>query len=61
MEEQIITVTIRTRGDKCEMRDAEIKAWYKMKIAGLINPAYGTPELSVQVERREQSYSRTQK
>ena len=51
METQIITVTIRTQGDPCEMTDSEIKAWYETKIAGLFDPAYGTPEIRADVKR----------
>ena len=51
MEKQTITVTIRTSGEVCELNDAEIKAWYESKIAGLFNPAYGTPEITVEVRR----------
>ncbi|MBS7262518.1 MAG: hypothetical protein KIG36_02800 [Eubacteriales bacterium] len=53
MEEQIITVTIKTRGEKCELTDAEIKAWYESHIAKLFNPEYGTPEITVKVVRTE--------
>lgn len=53
MEEQVITVTIRTKGEKCEMSDAEIKAWYESQIAKLFNPAYGTPEITAEVRRTE--------
>ena len=52
MEEQIIKITIKTSGDKCEMSDAEIKDWYEKNVAGLFNPAYGTPEISVEVTRK---------
>ncbi len=51
MEEQIITITVKTKGDVCEMTDAEIKAWYETHVAGLFNPAYGTPEIAVEVKR----------
>ena len=51
MEEQVITITVKTRGDVCEMSDAEIKAWYESHVAGLFDPAYGTPEIDVQVKR----------
>lgn len=52
MEEQYITVKIKTKGEKCEMTDAEIKRWYETKIAGLFDPRYGTPEIEVKVERK---------
>lgn len=51
MEEQIVTVRIRTKGEKCEMSDEEIRAWYASHIADLFNPAYGTPEIDVDVKR----------
>ncbi len=53
MEEQVITVTIRSRGDKCELSDAELKEWYAAKIAALFDPRWGTPEIAVNVERTE--------
>ena len=52
MEEQVVYVTIRTSGEKCEMADEEIVDWYKKQIAGLFNPAYGTPEIEVRLDRR---------
>lgn len=52
MEEQIITVTIRTKGEKCEMSDEEIRTWYLSHIAGLFDPAYGTPEICVELKRK---------
>lgn len=51
MEEQIITVEIRTKGEKCEMSDAAIAEWYKTHILGLFDPKYGTPEIDVRVKR----------
>ncbi|MBP5230197.1 MAG: hypothetical protein ILO68_00550 [Clostridia bacterium] len=53
MEEQIITITVRTKGEKCEMTDQEIRKWYEDGVAGLFNSAYGTPEISVHVERKQ--------
>ena len=53
MEEQIIQVEIRTKGEKCEMSDEEIKKWYLSHISGLFDPKYGTPEISVSVQRIE--------
>ena len=53
MEEQIITVTIKTKGEKCMMSDAEIKEWYEKHIASLFNPEYGRPEITVKLERRD--------
>ena len=54
MEKQIITVTIKTKGEKCEMSDEAIKAWYESNVAKLFNPEYGTPEISVDVKRIEE-------
>ncbi|MBO4325342.1 MAG: hypothetical protein IJL03_04650 [Lachnospiraceae bacterium] len=51
MEEQIITITVKTKGDVCEMSDAQIREWYEKSIAGLFNPEYGTPEITVDVKR----------
>lgn len=54
MEKQTVTVTIRTKGEKCELTDSEIKAWYEKNIAALFNPEYGTPEITVKLERTEE-------
>ena len=51
MEEQIVTITVKTKGEKCEMTDAEIKDWYASHVAKLFNPAYGTPEIEVDLKR----------
>ena len=51
METQKITINIETNGEKCEMTDQEIKAWYEENISKLFNPEYGTPKISVTVER----------
>ena len=51
MEQQIITITVKTEGETCEMTDEEIRAWYETHVAGLFNPAYGTPEITVEVKR----------
>lgn len=51
MEKQIITVTIQTEGETCEMNDREIREWYETNIAKLFNPAFGTPEIHVDVKR----------
>ena len=53
MEEQIITVTIKTSGEKCQMSTEEIAEWYKKNSASLFNPEFGTPEISVEVKRTE--------
>ena len=51
MEEQLITITVRTKGEPCEMTDSEIRQWYETHVAGLFNPAYGAPEITVTVKR----------
>ena len=51
MERQTITVTIRTEGEACMLSDPEIREWYRSHIAQLFDPAYGTPGISVSVER----------
>lgn len=53
MEEQIVTVTIKTKGEKCELSDEEIREWYASNVAKLFDPAYGTPEIDVDVKRIE--------
>lgn len=52
MEEQVITVVIKTKGEACRLSDAEILDWYRSRIAGLFDPTYGTPEIAVQLERK---------
>ncbi len=51
MEEQTITIIIKTQGEKCEMTNEQIREWYETNIRGLFNPAYGTPEITIDVER----------
>ena len=51
MEEQTITIVIKTQGEKCEMTNEQIREWYETNIRGLFNPAYGTPEITIDVER----------
>ena len=53
MEEQIVTITVKTKGEKCEMTDGEIRDWYAAHVAKLFNPAYGTPEITVELKRIE--------
>ena len=38
MEEQILTITVRTKGEPCPLTDAEIREWYAAKIAALRLP-----------------------
>lgn len=53
MEQQTVTVTIRTRGEKCELTDEQIKDWYRERIEGLLDPNIGGYEVSVSLERKE--------
>ena len=52
-EEQTVTIIVKTKGDVCEMSTEEIKAWYEEKVAGLFNPEFGTPEITVNVKRKK--------
>lgn len=51
MEEQIITITVKSKGEPCELTDEQIKAWYAERIAALFDPKWGVPEITVEVER----------
>lgn len=51
MEEQVITVTIRTKGDVCVLSNEEIAKWYKENIEKLFNKEFGTPEIEVDVKK----------
>ena len=51
MEEQKITITVKSRGERCELSDAELQAWYEQKIAAFFDPKLGMPEIKVEVER----------
>ena len=53
MEEQIITITVRTCGEPCGLSDAEIKDWYENRITALFDPKWGTPEITVDVKRNQ--------
>lgn len=53
MEEQVITVTIRTKGDVCVLSNEKIAQWYKENIAKLFNKEFGTPEIEVDVKKIE--------
>lgn len=37
MEEQIVSITFVTKGEKCEMHDDEIIKWYESNAAILFN------------------------
>jgi hypothetical protein len=51
MEKQIVTITIQTEGELCEMTDAEIKNWYMEHLSQMFNPAYGTPSIKIDLKR----------
>ena len=51
MEEQKITITVKTKGGSCELSDAEIVKWYTDKLSALFDPKWGTPEITVKLER----------
>ena len=51
-EEQTVSVTIRTRGEACEMTDEEIAEWYRNAIDSLLDPHIGEHEVSVRLTRR---------
>lgn len=53
MEEQVVKITVKTSGEKCEMSDAEIVQWYEKAVAGLFDPAFGKPEITVELTRTE--------
>ena len=53
MEEQLITIKVRTAGDKCQLTDEQIRLWYAEAIRNALNPAYGTPEITVDVQRND--------
>ena len=52
MEQQTITVTIKTKGETCELTDEQIKSWYEAAVKNIFNPEFGTPEIEVKVERK---------
>ena len=51
MEEQTITITVKTKGEECVMTDEEIREWYKNNVEKLFCKEYGTPEITVCVKR----------
>ena len=53
MEKQVISITITTEGEKCEMSTEEIKKWYESSVAKMFNAEYGTPKIEVSVSREE--------
>ncbi len=52
MEQQTVTITIRTRGEKCELTDEQIQGWYKDQIESLLDPNFGEHGISVTVKRK---------
>ena len=38
-------------GENCEMTDQEIRKWYADRIGSMFDPRWGTPEITVDVER----------
>lgn len=55
MEEQIVSITIRTKGEPCGLSDEEIKKWYADRIGSMFDPRWGTPEITVALERKQLS------
>ena len=53
MEKQVVTITVITEGERCEMTDQQIVDWYQEHINCLFNPQYGTPLISVTLDREE--------
>ncbi len=53
MEEQVITITVKTTGEKCQLNDEEIRQWYASAMRNALNPACGTPEITVDVQRKD--------
>lgn len=51
MEEQLVTITIKTFGEKCQLTDEQIRRWYASAMRNAMNPACGTPEITVEVQR----------
>ena len=51
-EEQVVTITVRTRGDVCDLTDEQITAWYREHVDALLDPTIGRHEITVSVSRR---------
>ena len=56
METQVVTITVITRGQKCEMNDNEIINWYQTNVSGLFNQEYGKPRITVSLNRITEDY-----
>lgn len=52
MEEQIVTITVQSCGEPCELSDTAIKEWYAKKIAELFDPKWGVPKITVELNRK---------
>ena len=52
-EEQTVTITVQTQGEMCALSDEEIKTWYEKHVAALFDPQWGTPEITVDVNRKQ--------
>ena len=50
-EEQTVTMTVKTKGEPCELSDKELKEWYEQKLAALFDPKWGVPEITVELKR----------
>ena len=53
MEEHTVVITVKTKGEKCELSTEEIREWYSNRVAGLFDPEFGTPEIAVEVQRKD--------
>ncbi len=51
MEKHTVTITVVTEGENCEMQDQEILDWYQSHVASLFDPRFGTPKITVSLER----------
>ena len=51
MEEQVVTVTVRTWGKPCELSDEQIIAWYREQMEKLLDPDIGGHDVTVSVQR----------
>ncbi len=40
MEKQVVTITVITEGEECEMTDQAIIDWYKKHVSEIFNPQY---------------------
>lgn len=54
MEKQVVTITVITEGERCEMTDQQIVDWYQEHINSLFNPQYGVRKTTGYAGRLEQ-------